>query len=161
MPPSCCLSKSQREAVQSPSLHHNSWHSWRMLGLLVFSCSPGISPAQLKLLSWMVQVMKKIRHTWKEKLQMKAKTAKHKCLLKKKKKTEKKRPPHHTGKQHSQACQLSLTPSDIKLPALFTYTKISPSRILQMINFNVLASSFIPSNSFKCPKSQGEHPSTD
>lgn len=54
-------------------------------GCCSFSCSPGISPAQLKLLSWMVKVMKKIRHTWKKKLQMKAKTAKHKCFWIKKK----------------------------------------------------------------------------
>lgn len=148
MPPPCCLSQSQGEAVPRPPQHHNSCCSWWMLQVL--SCSPGISPAQLKLLSWMVQVMKKIRHTWKEKLQMKAKTAKHKCFWIKLKKRGKKAPSDHRGKQHS------LTPSDMKLSALFTYTEISPCRILQVINFNVLASSFIPSNSFKCPKSQGE-----
>lgn len=65
MPPACCLSQSQREAVLSSPLHHSSWCSWWMLQLLLLS-SPGISPASLKLLSWMVQVMKKIRHMKRE-----------------------------------------------------------------------------------------------
>lgn len=88
---------------------------------------------------------------WKQKLQSKNAS--------KKKKKWGEAPPQQPG--NSQACQLSLTPSDIKLSALFTHTATFPCRVLQMINLNVLTSSFISSNSFKCPKSQGGHPNRD